>query len=198
MTIEQRLEALARSNRRWRMAACLMGLLTMAGLLMAQSGAVMVPELLRTRKLEVLNEQGVAVVTLEAGPRGGLITTTNGQGGLLLETEAGSFNIYNGQGQKLVRLSATKDGQGLVATYNHRGEGVVAMGSTKDGEGAFTTYNGSGQKLVSLSATDTGGALSVWSASGQAVSTIRADEQGSGEVGAWNSDGKGRTLTPGQ
>jgi len=198
MTIEQRLDQLAAANRRWRFLAGVLGLMVASGLLMAQTGAGRVPEVVRTRKLEVVNAQGVAVVTLDAWERGGRILAMSNDGHLLFEAAAGSVNIYNFKGQKLVRLSATKDGEGLMATYNHNGEGVVAVGATKDGEGAFTTYNGAGQKLVSLSATDGGGAISVWNQTGQAIATMRTDGEGRGEVGAWNTEGQGRTLTPGR
>jgi len=197
MTIEQRFARLERANRQWRMAALAMGLVLVTGLLMAQSGMGLRPDVIQTRRLEVLNKKGDAVITLESANRGGRIVTTDNEGALFFEVGAGEVSIYNGHGQKLTRFSATKEGQGMIATYNSNGEGVVALGATKDGKGAFTTYNGEGQKLVSLSASDNGGAISVWNHTGQAVSTIRTDENGSGEVGAWNHDGKGRKLTPG-
>ncbi len=198
MNLEDRVAKLERGYRRWRGASLALGSVLVLGVVMGQAGVGRVPELVRTRKLEVVDSQGAAVVTLDTTPRGGRVLMMNSDGHLLMEASAGSLDIYNSEGQKLVRLSATKNGEGLMATYNRRGEGVVAVGVTKDGEGALTTYNGAGQKLVSLSATDQGGAVSVWNSTGQAVSTIRADEQGQGEVGAWNRQGKGRTLTPGQ
>ena len=197
MTIEDRFEQLARTNRRWRSTTLGLCLVAVTGLLMAQGGASHMPQVVQVRRLELVNKKGIPVITLESDERGGRIVTSSDQGQLLFETAAGELSIYNGQGQKLARLSATKDGQGMLATYNHDGEGVIALGATKDGKGAFTTYNGQGQKLVSLSATDQGGAISVWNNNGQAASTIRADERGNGEVGAWNHEGKGRKLTPG-
>ena len=194
--IESRLEKLERANRRWRFLALAVSIVTVSGLMMAQVGPNPVAGVVRTKRLEVVNNFGVPVVTLDASDRGGQIQMMTGDGQLLLEALAGSLDVFNVEGQKLVRLSATKDGEGMLATYNHNGEGVVAIGATKDGEGAVTTYNGSGQKLVSISATDDGGAVSVWNTDGQAVSTIRTDENGNGEVGAWDVSGKGRTLTP--
>ncbi len=198
MTMEQRFEQLARSNRRWRSVALGICLVAASGLLMAQGRVGAAPGVVQARRVEVINKKGVPVVILDAEERGGRIVTTSAQGDLYFETAAGAINIYNGRGQKLARLSATKDGQGMLATYNHNGEGVVALGATKDGKGAFTTYNGQGQKLVSLSANDSGGAVSVWNNTGQAISTMRADDRGYGEVGAWNHDGTGRKLTPGE
>ena len=197
MTIEERFEQLERVNRRWRTVALSLGLVIGAGLIMAQGGANHVADVIQIKRLEVINKKGVAVVTLESDQRGGRILTTTTDGNLLFETGGGEISLYNGQGQKLARLSATKNGEGMLATYNHNGEGVIALGATNDGKGAFTTYNGEGQKLVSISATDHGGAISVWSGAGQAVSTIRTNENGEGEVGAWNQDGKGQKLTPG-
>lgn len=197
MTIDKRFEQLERSNRRWRALTITLCLVMGAGLLMAQAGPGAVPGVIQVQRLEIVTKQGVPVVVLEsAGDRGGRILTANKDGNIHFETVAGETSVSNGQGQKLVRLAATKDGQGMVTTYNLNGEGVVAVGSTKDGKGAITTYNGQGQKLITLSAMENGGAVSVWNNQGQAISTIRAGDDGKGEVGAWDHDGKGRRLTP--
>lgn len=196
MTIEQRFERLEQANRRWRLATMVLVLVVVAGLLMAQGGASTGPDVIQTRRLDVLNKKGLPVITLDSGERGGRISTTDSLGRLFFEAEAGELSIYNEAGQKLARVGTTKEGQGMMVTYNHNGEGVVAIGATKDGKGALTTYNGNGQKQVTLSATEAGGAISVWNNHAQAASTIRADEDGNGEVGAWDRDGKGRKLTP--
>ncbi len=196
MTIEERLDHLEKANRRWRVFAVSLSLVLAVGLFMAQGRSQMVPDVIRAKKIEVVGKNGAPVVSLSAWDRGGRIHTMTNTGKMLFEATAGEVSVYNNKGQKLVKLSATKEGEGLLATYNHKGEGVVAIGATKEGEGALATYNGAGQKLVTITAADNGGAISVWNTTGEAICTARVDENGNGEVGAWNRDGKGRTLTP--
>lgn len=50
---------------------------------------------------------------------------------------------------------------------------------------------------VHVSTTDEGGCLSLLNKTGEVVCTLRADEYGNGEIGAWNRKGTGRTLGPG-
>ena len=197
MTIEERLDHLEKANRRWRTFAVSLSLVLAMGLFMAQGPGQIIPDVIRAKKIEVIGKNGSPVVSLSSWDRGGRIHAMTNSGKMLFESTAGEISVYNSNGQKLVKLSATKEGEGLLATYNHKGEGVVAIGATKEGEGALATYNGDGQKLVTITAADNGGAISVWNTTGEAICTARVDQDGNGEVGAWNRDGKGRTLTPG-
>ena len=59
------------------------------------------------------------------------------------------------------------------------------------------TYAPNGKGLVALSASDSGGMISVYNRTGEEIVEMRADEYGNGYIGSWDRKGKGRTLQPG-
>ena len=50
---------------------------------------------------------------------------------------------------------------------------------------------------LGASSDDTGGMVTVYNKTGEAIADMVADEYGNGKVGVWNRKGKGRTLKPG-
>ena len=70
MTVEQRIETIERSLRRWRKAAItLCALLVVAGT-MAASRQEEIPDVIKTRSLEVVNKDGEVVVAAHAQKNG--------------------------------------------------------------------------------------------------------------------------------
>ncbi len=123
MTIEERLDHLEKANRRWRTFAVSLSLVLAMGLFMAQGPGQIIPDVIRAKKIEVIGKNGSPVVSLSSWDRGGRIHAMTNSGKMLFESTAGEISVYNSNGQKLVKLSATKEGEGLLATYNHKGEG---------------------------------------------------------------------------
>ena len=73
------------------------------------------------------------------------------------------------------------------------------LGVTVGGSGTVTTYDGQGNELVDIGSAveGDGGRLAVYNKTGQGVCDLGVDEYGNGVIGAWNRNGKGRTLKPG-
>ena len=107
------------------------------------------------------------------------------------------MTTFNGKGQHLVQLGATPSGEGTVATHNGKGQGLACLASTPKGEGMVATLNGKGQGLVWIGGTPNGGSVLVSNKTGENVCTMVVDEYGNGRIGAWNRQGRGRTLEPG-
>ncbi len=64
---------------------------------------------------------------------------------------AKAFHVVGKDGAVLVKLGASTDGYGMVATLDPKGQKLVILTSTTtDGEGTVITLNGKGQKLVEL------------------------------------------------
>jgi hypothetical protein len=93
-----------------------------------------------------------------------------------------------GQDQQRVNLSAAADGTSSLSLL-HPTSRVGADGPL---QGAVFGV------LLSSGAPDSSGAsISVFNKTNDEVCTMRVDEYGNGEVGAWDRKGKGRALTPG-
>jgi hypothetical protein len=148
MTVEQRLTRLERQNRTLKLG--LAGLIVAAGtaLLMGQAAPPpathpAVPDVVRARRFEVVNEAGVPVVTLMGWEHGGWIETRDNRG------------------RRLFDVSATDDGAGLLSTYNQHGRDSVALGGVRDGSGLLMIYDSAGKKLIGLGASGHGRAVVV-------------------------------------
>ena len=55
------------------------------------------------------------------------------------------LTVVNDEGKKLVALSTTVDGEGVVSTFSPEGKELVALGTTVDGEGGVWTTTKSGR-----------------------------------------------------
>ena len=105
--------------------------------------------------------------------------------------------VTNDVGAPIVGLGADDSGNGFVFTLSAKGKNLVELGATVDSEGMIKTYSPNGKRMVDLTANDRGGFVSVFNKTGKSIAQIKADQYGSGVVGAYNRKGIGRTLQPG-
>ncbi len=166
-----------RTLKRIVYGAC--GLLLVGGLLAATS-MQSVPDVLRAKKFEVVNDAGIPVVTLETFKEVGVISTTDSLGNLLClilpkiksdGVSLGSLVTMNSKGQTLVELGATTDGEGMVQTQNGKGGRLVELGATTGGTGSVTTQNGKGGILVQLIASPGGGMVGTFDKEGKELTS---------------------------
>ena len=158
MNIEQRLAKLERTSRYWRFTAVALGLTLVAITAMGLADdAEQVPDVIRARRFEVVNEQGTPQVILSQHEQlGGAIGTYNPQGErvVLISLNAtgvgGVINTFDGKGGELVSIGTTEDGAGAVSTFDGKGWELVRIGATVDGEGSISTYNRAGQVRAQL------------------------------------------------
>ena len=78
---------------------------------------------LRVQRLEVVDEQGKAVIKL------GSVDSN------------GSIETYNDKGNLIIGITSSIDGEGAINTYNANEKQIIRLGSTTDGEGTLTTYD---------------------------------------------------------
>jgi hypothetical protein len=167
------------------------------------------------------NNDGVAVAAMVAAEEGGELVAYNNEAetlaGLSASDNGGRMEVYNNEGTAVAAVSAYENG-GVVRTGNKHGKTKATMG-TPEGWPEITTYNfwdkkASGLEVsifgggmiyandlegtpkVKLVSGEYGGAIGVTNKTGEQVVTLGADVYGNGTVGAWNREGKGRTLTP--
>jgi hypothetical protein len=129
-TLEQRLDQLERSNRRYRLALGA-GALAWAGLFTAGaalSDAGEVHDVLRTRQLEVVGDNGELYVWLgksDIAPAGAVATYDEQGRPLCLlvavagpEGVSGAIGTFHSEGRRLVGLSGDRSGRGVIASYD--------------------------------------------------------------------------------
>lgn len=143
MTIEQRIEKLECQNRRLRWTVTGLVGAVVAALIMGQaaatSGGPEAANIIRARRIEIVNAEGQPAVVLG-------MTTNN----------AGTIMTMGAKGEKLVNLGVTTNGEGLISTGNRKGNELVKIGVTTDGDGMLGTYSAKGLKLLEVGVTTKG------------------------------------------
>tara|TARA_B100001121_G_C18434731_1_gene500925 strand:- start:242 stop:694 length:453 start_codon:yes stop_codon:yes gene_type:complete len=106
------------------------GCLLVAGVVIGATSLQTVPDVIQAKKFEVVNDEGIAVVTLESFEDSGVIHTTDSLGyiNFLVMSEkdsngitCGRVEVQNANTKALVVLSSY-EGQGVVVTGNYKGE----------------------------------------------------------------------------
>jgi hypothetical protein len=145
-TVEQRLERLERSQKRYRFATIGLLCLMIAGVSMGQTKGV---EDIVCRSVTVVQDDGFPVVKIKAWDLGGQITVMNDK---LLPTTI---------------ISQTDDGGGLIGIYSSLSKKLVLLGGIEDG-GKINIYNKTGEEIITMLADDYGnGVVGVWNRKGK-------------------------------
>jgi hypothetical protein len=203
-TIESRFAAIERQLRFHQLVIA--GLLVALVALVSYGATEGVPDEIRAKKFAVVNEEGREVVVIESWAHGGWIATFPAKGlylpsFLLSHTDDGHglLTVRNKDGKDIVYAGATESGSGALAVFNKDGKNIIYAGGAESGDGLLNVYNKDGGKGVRVQGTTPGGgggSLLVSSKTGETVVQILADEYGMGSIGAFDRQGKGRTLTP--
>ncbi|HOO17638.1 MAG TPA: hypothetical protein PK920_07570 [Phycisphaerae bacterium] len=153
LTLEERIGRLERQNRWLKAAFGVLAAGAVAVLVLGQvapssapTGPLLLPERVRAKRFEVINDAGKPVVTLMAWEQGGWIETRDNEGRRLFDMSAtddghGLFSTYNKEGNETVSFGGVKDGTGLLAIFDGRGRKVLGAGMGEDGAGVIASYN---------------------------------------------------------
>ncbi|MFN0055585.1 MAG: hypothetical protein ACKV0T_25845 [Planctomycetales bacterium] len=155
MTVEERLNSLEKSLRRWRFAS--LGLsLAVAGVIAAVGMDYLgLRGTIRAKKFVVYNDKG-ASIELENSPQGdGLISINDFRGlpRVLLGNSQkgyGTLELYGGTEHKMVFLGGSGSG-GQIALYNNEKKKVVDMQATKTNNGAVLVNDYDGKTVHGMS-----------------------------------------------
>ena len=145
------LEAQVRTLR--RMLFGVFGLVVL-GALLAATTLQTVPDVIRAKKFEVVNEDEQPIVLLAANQSGGLVEIRNGNGkGLVRLTshpEGGTISIHDSRARTLIHMGGNERGSGALQTRTNKGGTLVSVGTNLAGEGVVFTENGNGEKTSSM------------------------------------------------
>ncbi|MCZ6627015.1 MAG: hypothetical protein O7E56_02175 [SAR324 cluster bacterium] len=143
---------LARLERQVRLYRALTALL-LAGFaaLMGIGAAPAVPEVIKARRFEMVNAEGVPLAAMRPTSAGGSIGVFNSQGGLSAvltadSTGGGMLNLGSGDGRNgvlLLGLNADETG-GAITVYNNNEREVVTLRPDLQGHGVVGAWDGLG------------------------------------------------------
>jgi hypothetical protein len=149
MTVEERLNKLEKSVRRWRFASIGLGAAVLIVLSALGIDYLGLRGTVRARKFIVVNDKGAAI-ELENSPEGdGLISIHDSKGlpRILLGNSQkgyGTMELYGGSEQKMLFLGGSGSG-GQIALYNNDKKKVVDMQATRTNSGAIIVNDYDGQ-----------------------------------------------------
>jgi hypothetical protein len=135
-TVGRRLDSLERSRRTWRRSACLMCVVAVAAVAWGADRKDEASEVVRTRRLEIVNEKGGLVASHGAttdyfDSRGKLVLRVGVDG-----NEGASISIKNHNATTTVFLGSV-DESGSIATFSKRDKMTASISSGKDGDGVM-------------------------------------------------------------
>ena len=151
MNIEQRLARVERQNRIFK------GIFNLAGLAVAALifyGATKpIPDVIRAREFQAVNEAGRVVVEMKSWELGGWIKTYSAMGTLyssvLLSHDGsghGSLSVYDKDGNRKIYLGGNKRGNGgVIFIINEMGAPVVRLRVDEYGNGLVGAYSRKGE-----------------------------------------------------
>lgn len=180
MNHEHRIRLLESKNRKLTLALTVLGIALCGGVLMGQIDPRKVRNVIRAKRFEVINNDGHPVVTLKSWEHGGLLL------------------VQDHQGRPVAVSGSDATGNGTVYTVNPQGNKLVRLGTNATGNGAIAVNDSTGRVVLRLVVNENGGAIGVGNRWGKIVGTLMSNEEGGGEAGAFNAQGRGRKLTPGQ
>ena len=151
MTIEQRMDLLERTNRRWRRLACTMAVLIVAGV--GIGAAQMNEDELTLRKLVIQDEEGRKRIVLDTNERGASIVhyDANGQGRIRSGTYPSgnaSMTHYDAKEKMRIDSGAFANGDASTTYSDMNGKTRISSGTFTDGLAGTTwlEYDANGKR----------------------------------------------------
>ncbi len=122
MTTEERLERLERQNRRMKNGFTLLALVLASAVIMGQALSARVPNVIRAKKFEVVNDKDKTMVELGSTRLFGYVF------------------VSNRNGQAVATISTNHTGDGMIRTTDSLGRPLVVITSKLNGEGYIATF----------------------------------------------------------
>lgn len=221
MTIEERIELLERTNRRYRLMFALFGVVAVCAVGIGAAQDTKVPGMIKAKGFVVVDDEGNHLAFLGNDSDKGMLALLNERGRIFLSLSndkegtgsvttwsekgkravrlgsalngAGRITIFNKEEVPVVDLAVNKVGSGGISTYNKKGMRVLMFGAA-DGDGMIALLNNEGNPSLVLSSLDNGGYMTVYNKTGEPVGSLEVDESGNGKISAWDRKGMGKTL----
>jgi hypothetical protein len=182
--LERELASLHRTTRRMRLSL-VTAIAIGAGFALAAAApyAAPVADVVRAKRLEIVDDRDRVIALLGAGAEGGQLDLWNAAGvnaaRLAGGAAGGDLSLWNASGRSAAGLFAS-DGGGRVEVYDPVGAVNGRLAASRDG-GVFTLLNGQSKPGVLAAATDRGGGISACDSLGRPLAEL-AIVDGAGQV----------------
>jgi hypothetical protein len=180
-TVEQRLERLEKSQKRYRVATMALLCLMVAGVSMGQTNGV---KDIVCRSLKIVGENNSPAVDIVAWPFGGRINVYNSVGKLSTSisqtfVDDGLVSVMAKDGLTATEIKANENGgQIMILNKLKARKEVVTMSVNPSGNGLLVIGNQAGESIVTLmSDKDDNGAVWVWGQGGDSIRKLETVSQ---------------------
>lgn len=168
---EVRVASLERSNRRYKagmffLLACLAPL-SLFGFVQDK-----VPDVLKAKKFQLVDDGGKVLASMEAFDGCGAITTYNAAGNILVDivpgkSGAGGIVVYDGNKHQNLVITDVTGGGGSIRLNNANEKTALSIGRNVNQAGSVTVLNNAGKSICLLTGdTAEGGTLITYDANG--------------------------------
>jgi hypothetical protein len=153
-----------------------------------------IQELVRARKLEIVDEAGMARLTLKVGGQTAILGIADGDGkprAMLLVGAAGETRMMFLKADGTPQIDIfTDDKGGQMTAYASQGKGAAIILTQSEG-GGFAIKNQSGKLAAGMLSADIGGGMvTVANPAGVTVATVQSDKTNSGRVTVHDVNGE--------
>jgi hypothetical protein len=170
MSDQDRIDELASQVRRLRWMNFGMAAVITAGAMLAAGAVHQVSPIVKTKRIEIVADDGKTVLALGSDPAGG------------------TLELFNASGEKVAELGVTEGGGGLLTTYNGKGQKAAVLGASPIGA-VLGICNDKGQAVAALMAGPEGGRLGISNDKGERAATLMAGPEG-GKLTTFDEEGQ--------
>lgn len=192
--LEQRVIKLEKNLRTYRITFCGLIITCMTFMLLSSARKVNVPDVIKAKAFEVVDDNGSVLVELNKEKNNGHVSTFTPEGKRLVslftsDGGAGALNTFDLSGKVLFKVTRTKEGGGYMALFNSAEKEIAELGVTTGETGYFNLNDRNGEKIIWLTYTDGGGGY--FSLLNKGTETVRfSTPDAGGRMGIYN---KGNT-----
>lgn len=182
--IEQRISKLEKSLRMYRLFFGTSVILLIAAALMSSGKKNDVPDLVKAKAFQVVDDNGKVLLLLNKEKGNGQMATYSSSGERLVrlftsDGGAGAINTFDANGTLNFKVTRTTEGGGYMALYNSVEKEIMEVGVTRSNSGYFQINDDQANKLVWLTRTSGGGGYMSLSNKGTETLVMSTPEVGS-------------------
>ncbi len=190
--LEQRVAQLEKNLRAYRIFFGSSIIVILAVFLMASGKKSQVPDVIKAKAFEVVNDNGTTIVEINKENGNGQVSTYTPAGKRLVSLftssgGAGAINTFDTDGDVLFKVTRTQEGGGYMALFNSAQKEIAEFGVTTGESGYFNLNDRNGNKIAWLTYTEGGGGY--FSLLNNNVETVRlSSPEAGGRVGVYNKN----------